>query len=131
MTSAQEIIIAEQRGLKTTARIVAIFWSFCWILFGIISGVGESIGASKTITQTAFPGIIYLVLSILAFRNDGLGGLLIILAGISTTLYFILQTGSLSLLEMVFMLLYTTVPALLVGFLFIASWKLRKSDHNV
>lgn len=126
MTTAQENFLVERRGFRKIARILALIWSCCWILFGLLSGVGENIGTENTLIHATLPGIIYLAITVFTWKYDGLGGLLILLAGFVTTMYFILQPGSFSVLETVFVLLYTTAPALLIGFLFIFSWRKMK-----
>ncbi len=126
MLKNDETTLGTGQAIRLGARVLSISWSLCWIIFGFASGIGEGFGPGGVAARTALPGLVLLLTAFLAWRFEGLGGVLILIEGLVVTVYFWGQLNGVSAVGAFFILVYTTLPALAVGALFITSWRRGK-----
>lgn len=113
-----------QHWLQTAARLVALIWAGWWVFFGVASGFSEGLEPLGILIHTAVPGLIFLALAIIAWFREGIGGALLIIAGLLIiVLYPIMAHGSLSLTTILITVVMLALPPLLAGALCLACWR--------
>ncbi len=75
-------------------------------------------------SDALLPGLIFLVTALIAFWQEAVGGILFILEGLAITVYFAAHLGDISAVGAYFVFFYGTLPALVVGTLFIYAWRI-------
>jgi hypothetical protein len=131
MLSFFEDFILGERAVRNGARVIAVVWSLSWIVFGFVSGIGEGLGPGGIAAHTFIPGFIFLVSTLIAFWREGLGGIIILVEGLIITAYFATRLSSIAAVGSYFVLFYGSIPALLVGSIFIYSWRTFKSRRTL
>lgn len=109
-------------GMRLAARLMAISWAAGWIIFGLISGIGEGLKIGSIALQATLPGIIIFITTIVALKWEGVGGILLVAEGFATTLYFLISSGFF-IVGLPFIFFSSTLPAIVIGSLFIMCWK--------
>ncbi|MGB9610287.1 MAG: DUF7670 domain-containing protein [Bryobacteraceae bacterium] len=115
---------------RAVARVVSLGWGVFWAWFGFASGVAEYASVADIFLQT-LPGLIFIAVSLLAWRHPAPGGtLLVALAIVVFTAYWAgaengpaaqgLATG-----------LLLALPPLTSGVLFLASAPSDDSRHRM
>jgi uncharacterized membrane protein YqgA involved in biofilm formation len=123
MSNLYETEYWAERGVGSVARISAVTWAVGWIAFGMITGIGESLEPGDVIAHTFIPGFIFLITSVIAFRWECFGGILLLAEGIFLAAYYILPLNDVSLIEITFAAVSSALPALIIGSLFVMSWR--------
>ncbi|MGB5635675.1 MAG: hypothetical protein WBM44_23180 [Waterburya sp.] len=111
------------KWMRYCARALAIIWAGWWTFFGLASGFGEGSDLVGVLIHTAFPGLVFLSVAVLAWRSPAMGGIALLLVGVLT---FILFPGTMDFPfpSRIFMLLTFHLPPLIAGFLSLASsWR--------
>jgi len=126
MSDMRQISEWAERGIRIVARIVALGWAMGWIMFGLISGIGEGLKPLEVLIQVTLPGLIFLITALIAWRWEGLGGTMLFLEGMAISAYFLTSIGAISFVGLYFIFFWATLPALIVGVLFIVSWRKAK-----
>jgi hypothetical protein len=121
MESDKEINPAGKRMARNIARALSLIWSISWILFGLFTGMGQDLGIKRIVVLTVFPGFIYLLTTIIAWKRGLIGGLLLLIEGLIVSVYFLIKMGEVSLVGITFLFLYTIIPAISSSLLFIFS----------
>lgn len=109
------------KWMRYCARALAIIWASWWTFFGIASGLGEGSDIVGVLIHTAFPGLVFLSVAILAWQRLAMGGILLLLVGVLT---FIMFPGTMRFPfpTRIFMLLSFHLPPFVAGLLSLASW---------
>lgn len=108
------------------ARTLAILWSLFWVWFGIASAIFEQLDTSGRILHVAVPGLFFVVLTLIVWRWEALGGGLLLLAGAAICVAYPLIFGQRFKWQVVFLVLLTmALPPLLAGVLFLVHWRHR------
>jgi hypothetical protein len=131
MLNIFENFILGERAIRNGARVIAVVWSFSWIIFGFVSGIGEGLSPAGIAAHTLIPGFIFLASTLIAFWREGFGGVIILIEGLAITAYFATRLGSISAIGSYFVLFYGSLPALLVGSIFIYSWRSLKTCQTL
>jgi hypothetical protein len=114
-------------ALLYSARILAMLWAAFWTWFGLASGIAEGLGPAGILVHTAVPGLFFVLLLLVAWRWQAVGGILLVLASLSIAVAYPLVFRRMPLPTTIFVLLTMAVPPLLAGILFLAHWRLNKS----
>lgn len=135
MASFIENCILGERGIRNGAKILAVAWALIWIVFGLISLVGEVQGPGGVMSHALLPGLIFLITALIACWHPAIGGILFILEGLAITAYFAVHLGDIYAVGAYFVFFYGTLPALVVGILFVYAWRISsvpgKEDSNL
>jgi hypothetical protein len=111
------------------ARTLAILWSLFWVWFGIASAIFEQLDTAGRILHVAVPGLFFVVLVLIVWRWEALGGGLLLLAGAAICVAYPLLFGPRFAWPVVAMVLLTmALPPLLAGVLFLVHW--RHGHHH-
>jgi hypothetical protein len=113
--------------LRKLARLILLIIALFWFSFALLSGAEEYGGGLTGIIKNspnALPWLLLLVVVFIAWKWELLGGILIAGLGIFTIFAFNVFNESLY----VFFLI--TLPLILLGGFFIASWYLRRKQDN-
>lgn len=94
--------------LINCAKILLLVMTIIWLVFALLSGA-ESSGIFRNIPN-ALPWIVLLVFVLIAFRWQVAGGILIILFGIFTIIFF-------SAIEFIYILFIISLPIIILGFI--------------
>ncbi len=98
------------------ARAVAFVWAAFWLLFGIAAGVEEGLRLTGLIMHVLFPGVLFLMIALFAWRWPVHGSIVLMLCGLAVlVLYPLEMRGAASLSTMIFVVLTMGVPPLLAG----------------
>ena len=120
----------QSRIFKYIARIIALVWAGWWVFFGLASGIGEGLDPIGVVIHTAVPGLIFLVLAIIAWLRQDIGGALLVLAGlVIMVIYPLMARGSLSISTILVAMALLALPPLIAGGLCLACW--RQSLYTV
>jgi len=114
-------------ALLYSARVLAMLWAAFWTWFGLASGIAEGLSPAGVLVHTAVPGLFFVLLLLVAWRWEPLGGILLVLAGLLIAVAYPLVFRGKPLPMTISVLLTMALPALLAGILFLAHWWLNKS----
>lgn len=103
------------RSIRRIARALALIWACGWALFGLLAGIGEGYDLVGVFRHTAFPGLAFLVVALIAWRWEIVGGILLILEACGTLFLFWFSRTPEGFLTL-------TLPPLIAGVLFIVDW---------
>jgi hypothetical protein len=121
-TDMTKVQCARQRSSALVLMIIAIVF---WLWFGIGSAYVENAGLSNWLIHTLVPGGIFILSTLVAWRWDGIGGVLLVLEGL-VALGFILRAfawGSFTNSNLVLMCVTLGLPPLAAGILFLVCWQ--------
>ena len=107
--------------LRWIARIVLTGFGSLVFIFSLLSGAEEYGGGLKGIfynSPNALPWLFLLIFIYIAWKNEKIGGVLISGMGLFTLFFF-------DALQTPFVMFTITLPLLVLGSFFIASWHLR------
>jgi hypothetical protein len=110
------------RILRRTARVLLVLLALFWFGFALLSGVeqsGRGIGAQVRNVPNALPWLALFVVVYIAFRWELAGGILIVIAGAASILFF-------NALAVPVVLLTVSVPLILLGSALILCWVLSR-----
>lgn len=114
----------QSSAFKYIARIIALVWAGWWVFFGLASGIGEGLDPIGVVVHTAVPGLIFLVLAIIAWLREDIGGALLVLAGlVIMVIYPLMARGSLSISTILVTMALLALPPLIAGGLCLACWR--------
>ena len=114
----------QSHTFKYIARIIALVWAGWWVFFGLASGIGEGLDPIGVVIHTAVPGLIFLVLAIIAWLRQDIGGALLVLAGlVIMVIYPLMARGSLSVSTILVTMSMLALPPLIAGGLCLACWR--------
>ncbi|MBK7177449.1 MAG: hypothetical protein IPH82_09720 [Chloroflexi bacterium] len=114
----------QSHTFKYIARIIALVWAGWWVFFGLASGIGEGLDPIGVVIHTAVPGLIFLVLAIIAWLRQDIGGALLVLAGlVIMVIYPLMARGSLSISTILVTMSMLALPPLIAGGLCLACWR--------
>lgn len=106
--------IALSRWTRLLARALTLIWAGGWTIFGLLSGIGEGYDGLGILRHATFPGLIFLLAAILAWRWQLVGGILLFLAGVGTLgVYGFTKTPA--------GLLTLTLPPIIAGVFFLGT----------
>jgi hypothetical protein len=114
------------KNMRKITRVTALIWAVSWIIFGMIFGIEKELRPASVVGYSAIPGIIFLFTIIVAWRREAVGGPMLLIEGLIATVYFVIYAGHSSLLELAFMIVSITLPAFVMGTLFIVCWRNSK-----
>ena len=113
-------------ALLYSARVLAMLWAAFWTWFGLASGIAEGLSPAGVLVHTAVPGLFFVLLLVVAWRWEALGGILLVLASLFMAVAYPLVFRRMPLSTTIFVLLTMAVPPLLAGILFLAHWWLNR-----
>jgi len=70
------------------ARGIALLWALWWTLFGLLSGIAEGYDWLGIFRHAAVPGLVFLLVAVIAWRWEIIGGILLLLASVATLIGF-------------------------------------------
>lgn len=112
------------------ARTLAILWSLFWVWFGVASAIFEQLDTAGRILHVAVPGLFFVVLTLIVWRWEALGGGLLLLAGAAICVAYPLIFGPRFAWQVVLLVLLTmALPPLLAGVMFLVHWR-RHGHHH-
>jgi hypothetical protein len=120
---AKKKLMKTAKYLRYTARTVLLIVASFWFVFALLSGSEEYGGGLKGIlmnSPNALPWLLLFAFVYVAWRWELIGGILVALMGLYTAFFF-------DALESPIVFLLISVPLMLLGGLFIASWHLTKN----
>lgn len=104
-----------------TARILALLWGLYWVWFGVsVWGLGQARGAGL-VMAVAWPGLVFLVSAIVAWRWQTVGAIVLLAEGALTAIAYPLAARNMPVRTLVFLLLLMSLPPLVAGALFLVS----------
>jgi len=109
------------KWIRNTGRALAILWAGLWLLFGMLSGVGEGLDPVGIFMHTAVPGLIFLAAALIAWRWELAGGILLFIEGLATLSIFGFARTPEGFLLLV-------LPPFVAGGLFLADWLRSNKD---
>lgn len=74
--------------LRNIARLVAVVWAGWWLVFRLLSGIGEGLDGLGIVMHTLVPGGIFLLITAIAWRWEFIGGSLLVVIGLATFQYY-------------------------------------------
>jgi hypothetical protein len=104
--------------LRFAARLIISIYALFWLIFALLSGSQDYGGGIRGIiynSPNAIPWLIMCLITYLCYKKEQIGGGLLIIAGIFTTLFFKTYEDPL-----VFLII--SLPLLITGSMFIFSW---------
>jgi hypothetical protein len=105
------------------ARGLTVLWALFWTWFGLASGFAEQLPGSAIAAHAALPGLLFLLLAVIAWRWEFTGGVLLIIAGLNLVVYYPLAFGDRFPQTMVVATtLMLAVPPIVGGLMFLGSW---------
>ena len=111
------------------ARTLAILWSLFWVWFGVASAIFEQLDSAGRILHLAVPGLFFVVLTLIVWRWEAVGGGLLLLAGVAICVAYPLVFGARFAWQVVALVLLTmALPPLVAGAMFLAHW--RHGHHH-
>lgn len=114
------------KWMRHIAGALVLLWAGFWLFFGVASGIGEGLSRGAVLVHTAFPGLIFLVSAVFAWRTQVIGAAVLLLEGLAVLIaYPIMTYHQFPFSTIVFVILTMSLPPLIAGLLFIASWRLR------
>lgn len=87
----QHTFRTQRRGIhralppEIVARTIASVWGIWWMLFSIMAGIGEGLGLVGIVLH---PGWLFLLVALIAWRWQTLGGALLLIVGLGTLMAF-------------------------------------------
>lgn len=108
------------RWLWQVGLILGLVWAGWWIFFGIASGIVEGLDFVGVLIHTALPGLIFLASVMVAWRWKAIGGIVLIVEGLSILIALPIAFTGFPLLTIV---LAMGLPPLIAGVLFVLSWR--------
>jgi hypothetical protein len=130
MTSLNYAGDRETKWMRDIARILALVWAGWWTFFGLASGLGEGLDPSGVAIHIAMPGLIFLIVALIAWRWEAIGGILLGLVGLIVLIAYPATTyGRLPPATISFAVLTMALPPLVAGMLFFEGW--RRSKERV
>jgi hypothetical protein len=105
-----------------TARILGILWAGFWTWFGAASGIAEGLTPFGVLRYAAVPGLVFVLLLVIAWRWEAVGGGLLVLIGILIAVAYPMLFRRLSALTIFLTDLTLALPPLLAGLLFVFHW---------
>jgi hypothetical protein len=113
------------------ARTLAILWSLFWVWFGIASAIFEQLDTAGRILHLAVPGLFFVVLTLIVWRWEAVGGGLLLLAGAAICVAYPLLFGPRFAWTVVALVLLTmALPPLLAGAMFLVHWWRHGHHHG-
>lgn len=97
--------------VRYTARTVSTLWGGWWTFFGLASGIGEGLEPLGILIHTLIPGLVFLASAAIAWRWGRVGGVVLILEGLFTLVYFPFAMTAPGFLTL-------SLPAIAAGILF-------------
>jgi hypothetical protein len=99
------------------ARILSLAWAAWWLFFAVASGIAEGSSTSGVIMHALLgpPAVAFLVVAILAWRWERLGGVLLVATGIGMGIaHYTMAHG-----RFLVATLLLAIPPLIAGLLFL------------
>jgi hypothetical protein len=118
------------KWMRGIAVVLALSWAGFWTFFGIASGIAERVSPVGVLYHSIFPGLIFLVSAIVAWRWGFIGGILLIVESLLVFVAYPIMFGQMPLLIMVFTLLTLALPPLIAGLLFLVSHRTSKKPKS-
>lgn len=136
MTGGRDTTDRAAEWMRYIARALALIWALHWTFVGLACSVGRSrifdearSPAEIFLDQFALPSLLFLVSAAIAWRWEAIGGVVLVLEGLLIFIAYPLVTySSFPLSTIVFTLLTMALPPLVVGSLFVASWRKSKTS---
>lgn len=98
------------------ARAVAFVWAAFWLFVGISADVEEGLRLTGLIMHVLFPGVLFLMIALFAWRWPVHGSIVLMLCGLAVlVLYPLEMRGAVSLSTKLVVVLTMGVPPLLAG----------------
>jgi hypothetical protein len=110
---------------RSSARVLMIIAIVFWLWFGIGSAYVEDAGLFNWLMHILVPGGIFILSTLVAWRWEGSGGVLLVLEGL-VAVGFIVRAfvrGSFTASNLVLMCLTLGLPPLAAGILFSLCWR--------
>ena len=112
--------------MRHVAGALVLVWAGFWLFFGLASGIAEGLSRGGVLVHTTFPGLIFLASAVVAWRTQVIGAALLLMEGLAVLIaYPIMTYHQFRFSTIVFVILTMSLPPLVAGLLFIASWRLR------
>ena len=106
-----------------SARTLTALWALLWAAFGLLSGLGEGMGVGGVVMHTVFPGLIFVLLFLLAWSWEVTGGIVLALIGMLIAAVYPFIFRHLPVKTIAVADLAMAAPPLLAGILFLAHWR--------
>lgn len=74
--------------VRMVLLIIVLLTGLFWTWFGVASGIFEGLGFVGTVMHSLVPGVLLILLCLLAMKWPVLGGLLLLIAGTYSYLFF-------------------------------------------
>ena len=75
------------------AHAILILWAGFWTWFGLASGIGEDLDPLGILMHTTLPGLLFVGITLLAWRWERVGGPTLIVVGLALALIYPLSIG--------------------------------------
>ena len=75
------------------AHVILLAWAGFWTWFGLASGIGEGLDAMGILLHTALPGLLFVVITLLVWRWERVGGPALVVVGLALALIYPLRIG--------------------------------------
>ena len=75
------------------AHAILILWAGFWTWFGLASGIGEGLDPLGILMHTALPGLLFIAITLLAWRWERVGGPALVVVGLAVALIYALSVG--------------------------------------
>jgi hypothetical protein len=115
------------RWMRYLAVIVALLWAGFWTFFGLASGISEGLSPVGILHHSIFPGLIFLISAIIAWRWNLVGGILLVLESLFVFVVYPMRFMDFPLITILLVLATMALPPMIAGILFIVSYKSTKS----
>lgn len=103
------------------AHVLVLVWAAFWMWFGAVSGAEDAPGGIWRNLPNALPGLLFLVLALMAFRWERALGWVFIFLGVGLAIFSIVEQDS--LVSVMMMLLLFAGPPLAGGILMLVRSK--------
>lgn len=118
------------KWIRYTARLIVLVWAICWLVpsFKSVAVVGFNFNG---IIAAVLRSLFFLGTAYIAWRWEGLGGIVLITEGFLIAIFYpILVMSQIPLKYVIYIELTMAVPALVAGILFCVSWWEHKKAES-
>jgi hypothetical protein len=114
------------RWMRYLAVIISLLWAGFWTFFGFASGISEGLNPVGVLHHSIFPGLLFLISALIAWRWNRIGGVLLVIEGLFVFVVYPMRFMDFPLVTILLVLATMAFPPLIAGILHIAdSRKIR------
>ena len=117
------LLIDSDRLLASGARLISNLWAASWISFGVASGISQGLTVVRVVFDLAISGLFFALLQFLARQRALLGGLLLLLFGLTLTVALPALSRRIHGNALVFIVFTMALPPLVAGIMYLMDWR--------